>query len=158
MAFTLQEILSPTSIGRIDHFLDDLDGTNPNRSLLYNLEILDQLGDVLKTRNGNEQPHLTASQITQMLNFMATRRAAMPANLSFPTGHKIGRVLWRFRDLDGTPGGRSLHARAIELDAASQFVRVHQLNEQPFLSGAQITAISTFMTTQRQKAITEIIG
>jgi hypothetical protein len=157
MAFEVQNILTPTSIGRIDHFLDDLDGTNPNRVLQYNLEILDQFGDVLKMRSGNEVPHLTQPQINQLVNFMQSRRSALPSNLSFPVGHQVGRCTWRFRDGDGTNPSRSLHVRVIELDAGGQFVQRHQFNDQLNLSAAQITAALTFLDEQRAKAVSQIL-
>jgi len=154
MAFELQSILTPTSIGRIDHFLDDLDG---NRALQYNLEVLDQFGDVMKMRSGDEVPHLTAQQIGGLRAFMDSRRTALPADLGFPTGHQVGRCTWRFRDGDGTGAGRSLHARAIELDAGGQFVQRHQFNDAPNLSQAQIQAALAFLDDQRAKAIAEIL-
>ena len=154
MAFELQSILTPTSIGRIDHFLDDLDG---NRALQYNLEVLDQFGDVMKMRSGDEVPHLTAQQIGGLRAFMDSRRTALPADLGFPTGHQVGRCTWRFRDGDGTGAGRSLHARAIELDAGGQFVQRHQFNDAPNLSQAQIQVALAFLDIQRAKAVAEIL-
>jgi len=157
MAFELQNILTPTSIGRIDHFLDDLDGTTPNRALQYNLEILDQFGDVMKMRSGDEVPHLTAQQITQLQTFMGARRTALPADLAFPAGHRVGRATWRFRDGDGTTPSRSLYARVIELDAGGQFVRRYQFNDQPHLTPAQITIALALLDAQRAKARAEIL-
>jgi len=154
MAFELQSILTPTSIGRIDHFLDDLEGS---RALQYNLEVLDQFGDVMKMRSGDEVPHLTAQQITQLQTFMTSRRTALPADLGFPTGHQVGRATWRFRDGDGTGANRSLHARVIELDAGGQFVRRHQFNDQPHLTPTQITTALALLDAQRAKAIAEIL-
>ncbi|HUX75397.1 MAG TPA: hypothetical protein VMY40_02005 [Anaerolineae bacterium] len=157
MAFDLQSILTPTDIGRIDHFLDDLDGTAGNRALQYNLEVMDQFGDVMKMRSGDEVPHLTAQQITQLQTFMASRRAALPADLGFPTGHQVGRATWRFRDGDGTNPSRSLHARVIELDSGGQFVQRHQFNDQPHLSQPQIAAALALLDAQRAKAVAEIL-
>ena len=154
MAFELQDVLTPTSIGRIDHFLDDLDGS---RALQFNLEVMDQFGDVMKMRSGDEVPYLTAQQITQLQAFMIARRTALPADLSFPVGHRVGRATWRFRDGDGTGASRSLHARVIELDAAGQFVRRHQFDDQPNTSQAQIDAALLFLDMQRAKAIAEIL-
>jgi len=154
MAFELQSILTPTSIGRIDHFLDDLDGS---RALQYNLEVLDQFGDVMKMRSGDEVPHLAAQQIGGLQAFMDSRRAALPADLAFPVGHRVGRATWRFRDGDGTVPSRSLHARVIELDAGGQFVQCHQFNDQPNLSQAQISAALAFLDDQRAKAVAEIL-
>ena len=158
MAFELQNILTPTAIGRIDHFLDDLDGTAGKRALQYNLEVLDQFGDVMKMRSGDEVPHLTAQQITQLQAFMTSRRTALPADLAFPAGHRVGRATWRFRDGDGTTPSRSLHVRVIELDAGGQFVRRHQFNDQPHLTPAQIQVALAFLDDQRAKAIAEILG
>jgi hypothetical protein len=158
MAFPLQDIFTPTSIGRIDHFLDDIDGTNPNRSLVFHLEVNNQFGDVMKVLSGDEVPHLTGTQITQLQSFMAARRANLPADLEFSTGNIVGRCTWRFRDLDGTGPGRSLHARVIELDSGGQFVAVHQFNDQPNLSAAQINAAIAFLNAQRAKAVLEILG
>jgi len=154
MAFDLQDMLTPTSIGRIDHFLDDLDGS---RALQYNLEVLDQFGDVMKMRSGDEVPHLTAQQITQLQAFMDSRRAALPEDLGFPTGHEVGRATWRFRDGDGTGASRSLHARVIELDSGGQFVRRHQFDDQPNASPAQVTIALAFLDAQRAKARAEIL-
>ena len=154
MAFEIQDVLTPTAIGRIDHFLDDLDGS---RALQYNLEVLDQFGDVMKMRSGDEVPHLTAQQIGGLRAFMDSRRTALPADLGFPVGHRVGRATWRFRDGDGTVSSRSLHARVIELDAGGQFVQRHQFNDQPNLSQAQIQAALMFLDDQRAKAITEIL-
>ena len=151
MAFELQAILTPTSIGRIDHFLDDLNG---NQALQYNLEILDQFGDVMAMRFGDEVPYLTAQQITQLKAFMGARKSALPTDLSFAAGHTVGRCTWRFRDVTGA---RSLYARVIELDAGGQLVTVHQFNDQPNLSGAQITAALAFLDDQRTKAVAEIL-
>ena len=158
MAFELQAILTPTGIGRIDHFLDDLDGTAGKRALQYNLELLDQFGDVMKMRSGDEVPHLTAQQITQLQTFMTSRRTALPADLGFPAGHRVGRATWRFRDGDGTGASRSLHARVIELDSGGQFVRRHQFDDQPNVNPAQITVALAFLDAQRAKAIAEILG
>jgi len=157
MAFDLQDVLTPTSIGRIDHFLDDLDGTGANQSLQYNLEVLDQFGDVMKVRSGDEVPHLTTQQIAQLQAFMDSRRAALPGDLGFPVEHQAGRCTWRFRDGDGTGASRSLHARVIELDAGGQFVQRHQFNDQPNLSQAQIQAALGFLDDQRAKAQAEIL-
>ena len=154
MAFELQDVLTPTSIGRIDHFLDDLDGS---RALQFNLEVMDQFGDAMKMRYGNEVPHLTAQQITQLQAFMSSRRAALPADLGFPVGHQVGRCTWRFRDSDGTTPSRSLHARVIELDAGGQFVQRHQFNDQPNLSQAQIQVALVFLDDQRAKAVVQIL-
>ena len=157
MAFELQDVLTPTAIGRIDHFLDDLDGTTAHRALQYNLEVLDQFGDVMKMRSGDEVPHLAAQQIAQLQAFMDSRRAALPTDRGFPAGHQVGRCTWRFRDGDGTTPSRNLHARVIELDAGGQFVQRHQFNDQPNLSQAQITAALAFLDDQRVKAIAEIL-
>ena len=154
MAFSLQDVLTPTSIGRIDHFLDDLSGS---QSLQFNLEVLDQFGDVMSMRSGDEVPHLTAQQITQLKAFMAQRRADLPTDLTFPLGHQVGRCTWRFRDGDGMSPSRSLHARVIELDAGGQFVQRHQFNDQPNLSGGQINTALAFLDAQRAKAIAEIL-
>jgi len=154
MAFEIQDVLTPTAIGRIDHFLDDLEGS---RALQFNLEVLDQFGDVMKMRSGDEVPHLTAQQITQLQMFMTSRRTALPADLGFLTGHQVGRCTWRFRDGDGMTPSRSLYARVIELDAASQFVQRHQFNDRPNLSQAQIAAALAFLDDQRAKAIAEIL-
>jgi len=157
MAFELQDVLTPTAIGRIDHFLDDLDGTTAHRALQYNLEVLDQFGDVMKMRSGDEVPHLTAQQIAQLQTFMDSRRTALPADLGFPAGHQVGRATWRFRDSNGTTPSRSLHARVIELDAGGQFVQRHQFNDQPNLSQAQIQVALAFLDAQRAKAVAEIL-
>ena len=154
MAFELQDVLTPTSIGRIDHFLDDLDGA---RALQFNLEILDQFSDVMKMRSGDEVPHLTQTQISGLQAFMDSRRAALPADLGFPVGHQVGRATWRFRDGDATTPSRSLHARVIELDAGGQFMQRHQFNDQPNLSQAQIQAALAILDDQRAKAIAEIL-
>jgi len=154
MAFEIQDVLTPTAIGRIDHFLDDLEGS---RALQYNLEVLDQFGDVMRVRYGDEVPHLIAAQITSLRNFMDSRRTALPADLGFPTGHRVGRATWRFRDGDGTGASRSLHARVIELDAGGNFVRRHQFNDQPNLSQAQIDAALAFLDDQRAKAVAQIL-
>lgn len=157
MAFNLQDILTPTDIGRIDHFLDDLDGTQGNQSLQFNLEIADQFGDVMKMRSGDEALHLTAQQISQLRAFMDSRRATLPGDLDFPAGHQVGRATWRFRDGDGTGPSRSLHARVIELDAEGRLAQRHQFNDQPNLSQAQIDAALAFLDTQRAKAVAEIL-
>ena len=157
MAFELQSILTPTAIGRIDHFLDDLDASTPNRALQYNLEVLDQFGDVMRVRSGDEVPHLSAQQIAQLQAFMDSRRTALPADLGFPAGHRLGRCTWRFRDGDGTGASRSLHARVIELDSGGQFVRRHQFDDQPNLSQAQIDAALAFLDDQRAKAVAQIL-
>ena len=154
MAFEIQDVLTPTSIGRADHFLDDLDGS---RALQYNLEVLDQFGDVMKMRSGDEVPHLTAQQISGLQAFMTSRRTALPTDLGFPAGHQVGRATWRFRDGDSTVGSRSLHVRVIELDATGQFVQRHQFNDQPHLSQAQIQAALAFLDVQRDKAVAEIL-
>ena len=151
MAFEPQPILTPTSIGRIDHFLDDLNGS---QALQYNLEILDQFGDVMAMRAGDEVPYLTAGQIAQLQAFMGARKTALPTDLSFTAGHIVGRCTWRFRDVTGA---RSLYARVIELDAGSQFITVHQFNDQPNLSGAMIAAALAFLDAQRAKAVAEIL-
>lgn len=157
MAWTPEPNKTPTSVGRIDHFLDDPDGTNPNRSLRYHLGVLDQNGEQMKVLSGDEVPHLTQTQINNFLAFMANRRTNLPANLSFPAGHLVGRCTWRFRDVDGTSPSRSLHARVVQLDAGGQFVQVHQFNDQPFLTGQQVTLAIAFLDAQRAKAVAEIL-
>jgi len=158
MAFELQSVLTPTSIGRIDHFLDDLNGADQNRALQYNLEILDQFGDVMKVRSGNEVPYLTAAQITQLKAFMTARRAVLPNDLGFAAGHQVGRCTWRFRDGDVSGASRSLHARVIELDAQGHFIQRHQFNDHPNLTSQMISGALAFMDAQRVKAIAEILG
>lgn len=157
MAFSAQDALTATSIGRIDHFLDDLDGTSGNQSLRYNLEIRDQFGDVMKMRSGDEVPYLTAQQISQLQAFMDSRRSNLAADLSFALGHTPGRCTWRFRDGDGTNPSRSLYARVIELDVLGQFVQTHQFDDQPNLSGGQVSAAIAFLDAQRTKAENEIL-
>ena len=154
MAFDIQNVLTPTSMGRIDHFLDDLDGV---QSLQFNLEIMDQFGDVMKVHSGNEVPHLTAQQITQLKAFMTARRADLPADLGFTQGHQAGRCTWRFRDGNGTNPSRSLHARVIEYDAQGKFVQRHQVNEQPNLTPQMISGALAFLDAQRTKAVAEIL-
>lgn len=156
-AFNLADIFTPTSIGRLDHFLDDLDGTDPNRALQYNLEVLNQFGDVMDVRSGDEKPFLTAPQIAALINFTTVRRAALPDDLSLPAGHTLGRCTWRMRDGDGTNPSRSMYCRAVELDDAGQFVRVRVFDDQPNLNGAQVTATVNFLDAQRVKAETEIL-
>jgi hypothetical protein len=152
-----------TAIGRIDHFLDDLDGTNPNRSLRFFLQILDQNGEIMRVLPDSERPandevpHLTQTQISQLLSFMQSRRTALPVDLSFEAGNVVGRVTWRFRDGDGTVGSRSLHARVVELDAQGGFVARHQINDQPNLTPTQVTAALAFLDVQRAKAEAEIL-
>jgi len=157
MTFDVQDILTPTTIGRIDHFLDDLDGTAGNRALQFNLEVLDQFGDVMKMRFGDEVPHLTSQQINQLQSFMESRRISLPDDLEWAEGHQCGRCTWRLRDGDGTAGSRSLYARVIELDEAGQFAARHQFNDQPHLSQAQIDAVLAFLDAQRDKAINQIL-
>lgn len=158
MAFEIQDALIPTSIGRIDHFLDDLDGHADNMSLQYNLEILDQFGDVMKMRSGSEVPFLTAQQIAQLRLFMANRRFALPLHLDFAPDSIVGRCTWRFRDGDGTAGSRSLHAQVIELDPQGQFVKRYRFDDQPNLTGAQIAGAMVFLNEQRIKAVAKILG
>ena len=153
-AWGIQDILRPTTIGRIDHFLDDLDG---DQSLQYNLEVRDQFGDVMAVRSGNEAPYLTSQQIAQLRAFMTARRANLPDDLTFTQGHQLGRCTWRFRDLDGSTGGRALHVRAVELDGQGQFVRVHQADDAPNLTQPMIDAALAFLDAQRSKAESEII-
>lgn len=157
MAFTIGNILTPASIGRIDHFLDDLDGTNPNRSIQFNLEVLDQFGDVMNVRSGDEQPHLTAGQITNLLTFMAARRSNIASDLGWDAGHTPGRMTWRFRDLDGTNPNRSLHLRVAEYDDLAQFIQNHIVDDQTNMSGAQVTAAIQLLDDQRALAMAEII-
>jgi hypothetical protein len=157
MAFSVGDILTPTSIGRIDHFLDDLDGGMPGKSLQFNLEVLDQFGDVMDVRSGDEQPHLTGGQISDFLAFMTNRRANIASDLGWDVGHTPGRMTWRFRDLDGTNPNRSLFLRVAEYDELAQFVQNHVIDDQPNLSGAQVTAAIALLDDQRVKAIAEII-
>lgn len=158
MAFPLQEIFTPTSIGRIDHFLDDIDGTNPNRSMKFHLEVLNQFGDAMKILQGDETPHLTQTQINNLIAFMTNRRTNLPANLGFAAGNVCGRITWRFRDLNGTIPGKSLHARVVEQTAGGQFVKVYQINDQTNLTQTQINSAIAFLDTQRTKAVNEILG
>jgi len=152
--WTIGDVLTPTDIGRIDHFLDDLDG---DQSLQYNLEVLDQFGEAMDVRSGNEVPYLTAQQISQLQAFMSSRKTDLPDDLSFAQGNQLGRCTWRFRDLDGTTPNRSLHVRVVELDAQGQFVQTHQFNDQPNLTQQQISAALAFLDAQRAKAVAEII-
>lgn len=103
-------------------------------------------------------PHLTATQITQLQTFVNNRRPNLPTTLNFGVGNVLGRTTWRVRDGDGSVGSRSIHVRAIEETALGVLVKVHQVNDQPNLSPTQLTAITTFLDTQRTKAVAEILG
>jgi hypothetical protein len=131
--------------------------------LRFFLQILDQNGEIMRVLpdgqrpQNDEVPHLTQTQINQLLAFMAARRTALPVDLEFETGNVVGRCTWRFRDGDGTAGSRSLHARVIELDAQGGFVGRHQINDQPNLTAQQVTAALAFLDVQRAKAEAEIL-
>ncbi len=154
MAFSEQATLVPTSIGVVRHFLDDKDGTTPNRSMKFKLQVLDQDSDIMNRRFGNEQPHLDGTQITQLLNFLTARRTAFPSDLSISF---VGRIIHFMTDLDGTNPGKSMAYRVQEVSGIGAHIAWHRGDEQPFLTAGQLTTAIDFLDTQRGKAETQIL-
>lgn len=74
MAFQQEPVKTPTSIGRIHVTLSDPDGVNSNRSIFGVAKILDQSGEEMDEWRGDLQPHLTAAQITSLVNFLNALR------------------------------------------------------------------------------------
>lgn len=153
MAWSKQDNLIPTTIGTIQHFLDDKDGTVPNMSMKFRLDIIDQQGDVITPRvawSGSEIPHLTATQQTQIISFLNARRATFPTDLGVAG---VQRIVHFLTDLDGTPGNQSIQYRVID-----NLGNVHTGDESAFLTGPQQVQISQFLNDQRTKAEVIITG
>ena len=156
MAWTPEDPRVATSIGRIDHFFDDLDGTIPGRSLKYKLEILDQNSEVMRRRSGVETPNLTSAQISGILDFLDNRRVQFPDDLGISLPNTVGRIVHWVVDLDGTVSGKQILYRVQEIDSIGQHVQWYPSegtqSESGFLSLSEQIMISNFMDTQRQKA------
>lgn len=73
MAFPEETTKTPTTIGDIVIVLNFPNG-GP-KSANYSIRVHDQNGDIMGTRRGDLQPHLTANQITQIQNFLDEIRA-----------------------------------------------------------------------------------
>ena len=74
MAFEQQGNKVPTSIGAIFIALTDYDGIPANHIATFNVEVLDQNGDTLRTLTGQLQPHLSPAQIQSIVDFLAALR------------------------------------------------------------------------------------
>jgi hypothetical protein len=70
----------PTSIGRIWHIIQD----NPSTadSVRYVYEILDQNGDVMETRRGDEMDYISSADKTNLQAFVNNQRTK--ANTTLP--------------------------------------------------------------------------
>ena len=68
-----------TTIGPIFIALTDNDGTSINHIITYNVQVLDQNGDVLDLKAGDLEPHLVAGQKTAIVDFLAEIRAKAEA-------------------------------------------------------------------------------
>ena len=79
MAFPGAAVRTPTSIGRIFHVLTD----NPagENTVRYVYEVLDQNGDVMERKQGDEAPHMTAGQISAVETFLSAQRSKAEATL-----------------------------------------------------------------------------
>jgi hypothetical protein len=66
----------PTTIGVIRVRLVDEDGVPANMKAYYDVDVLDQDGNKIESRgtSGNLIPHLTAGQISALVDFMDTLR------------------------------------------------------------------------------------
>jgi len=74
MAFEQQESKTPTSIGAIFVALTDYDGVPANHIATFNVEVLDQNGDTLRTLTGQLQQHLSGTQQQRIVDFLAALR------------------------------------------------------------------------------------
>jgi hypothetical protein len=73
MAFELQSVRTPTSIGTLQVVLVD-DGTPMGKRAEFQFDVLDQNGAVIRRLNGDLVPHITQGQIDALLAFMAGLR------------------------------------------------------------------------------------
>lgn len=62
----------PTSIGRIWHIIQDNPSTSD--SVRYVYEILDQNGDVMETRRGDEMNYISSADKTNLQGFANNQR------------------------------------------------------------------------------------
>ena len=72
---------TPTEIGSFIVHLKDMttgggaDGDEPYQAAVFELQVLDQFGQVIQTYNGDLVPHLTQQQIDGLIGFMSDLRA-----------------------------------------------------------------------------------
>lgn len=161
MAWPKQSNLVPTLIGKIEHFLDDKDGTLPNQSIKFRLQVIDQEGEEITWRpvwSGNEVPYLTQAQIDGLIALASERRAEFPSDLGI---QYVGRIIHFLIDEDGTQQGKSIRYRVEEVD--NQGTHIQWLpnsglgDESPFFTSQQLVAINNFLDIQRAKAENEIL-
>jgi hypothetical protein len=81
MAFSTEPNRTPTSIGAIRIVLDDLNGTNPGKTVTFSVEVLDASGATMAVKSGNLQPHLTAQQLSTLSEFLDDMRAKAAAEI-----------------------------------------------------------------------------
>ena len=78
-SFPASENRIATSIGTVIHTLVD-NASSPNE-MRYLFQVLDQNGEVMYSRFGNEVPHLTPAQIGAIQAFLTAQRALAEATL-----------------------------------------------------------------------------
>lgn len=73
MAFTHEAGRTATSIGRIEILLRDFPSETPAQTVLYQVQVIFSDGTDVQ-RAGNLAPHLTQTQINQLVAFMDSMR------------------------------------------------------------------------------------
>ena len=74
MAFSVIIPKKPTSIGVFSIGLYDGDGTNSERTVQYDVEVLDQDGNTYDGKTGNLANHLDPADVAWLLDFSARMR------------------------------------------------------------------------------------
>ena len=77
--FPASETRIPTSIGQIIHTL--IDNASSPDAMRYMYQVLDQNGEVMYARFGDEAPHLTPAQISGIQTLLAAQRALAEGTL-----------------------------------------------------------------------------
>ena len=70
-----------TSIGVISIDLYDGDGTNPNRSVRYDVEVVDQDGETMQGKLGDLVPHISPEDRAWLIDFQNRMRAKANAEI-----------------------------------------------------------------------------
>lgn len=72
MAFEVAQERTPTALGTLRVVI--IDRPDSGVRIMFEIEILDQNGEYLYSKQGDLEPHLTATQITQLQTFIGGMR------------------------------------------------------------------------------------
>jgi len=74
MTFTTEQNKIPDSIGDISITITDYANPVSTDQIHYSVQVLQADGSIFRVATGNLVPHLTAGQISALVDFMATLR------------------------------------------------------------------------------------